>query len=90
MVNIKITDENEYQKYLRHADEVFTKYKGRYLAVDDDPLVLEGKWDYSRAVLIKFESRVDFNAWYYSVEYQEILKFRISASECDSILFEDD
>lgn len=86
IANIKVNSEQEYQKYLDSADDVFSKYKGKYLAVDKEPEVLEGEWNYSRAVLIRFESKEDFDAWYHSDEYQEILQYRLSASECDSIL----
>lgn len=86
--SIKIRSDQEYQKYLDHAGEIFAKYKGTYLAVDSKPEVLEGEWAYSRAVLIRFDSREDFDAWYSSDEYQEILQYRLSASECDTILIQ--
>jgi len=86
MANIKVNDADEYQKYLDGAGEVFARFKGTYLAVDSQPEVLEGSWNYSRAVLIHFENREDLEAWYRSREYQEILKFRLSASHCDSLL----
>ena len=85
-VNIKINDENEYQKYLEKADGVFSKFGGEYLAVDTNPKIVEGEWKYSRAVLIKFNSKNDFEDWYYSDSYQQILKHRLAASDCDSIL----
>ena len=86
MANIRIKDDLEYQKYIDEADEIFAKFKGSYLTVDNIPEVVEGKWDYSRAVLIRFDSKDDFEAWYRSAEYQKILKFRLSASESDTIL----
>ena len=86
MANIRIKDDLEYQKYIDRADEIFTEFKGLYLAVDNTPEVVEGKWDYTRAVLIRFESKEDFQAWYRSKEYQKILKYRLSSSECDTIL----
>jgi uncharacterized protein (DUF1330 family) len=86
MANIRIKDQEEYQKYLASAGEVFSKYNGVYLAVDDQPEVLEGNWDYTRAVLIRFDHPEDFHAWYRSEAYQEILQHRLLASECDTIL----
>ena len=64
----------------------FPRFNGTYLAVDSQPEVLEGSWDYSRVVLIRFENKEDLKAWYGSKEYQEILKYRLSASRCDSLL----
>jgi uncharacterized protein (DUF1330 family) len=86
IANIKINNESEYQKYLDEVDNVFSKYNGRYLALDKNPLILEGDWNYSRAVIIEFQNKSDFDDWYYSDEYQKILKFRINAADCDTIL----
>jgi uncharacterized protein (DUF1330 family) len=86
IAQIRIHDKDEYRKYLDGAGTIFRKYKGKYLAIDEKPECLEGSWDYSRTVLISFETREDFNAWYLSDEYQEILKHRLAAAVCDSIL----
>lgn len=86
IANIKINDTKEYQKYINGADEVFSKYNGEYLAVDDNPSQIEGNWNYTRAVLIKFESKDDFENWYNSKDYKAILKYRLNAADCDSIL----
>jgi uncharacterized protein (DUF1330 family) len=86
IANIKITDESIYKKYVEESGEIFSKYNGEYLAVDDNPEVLEGNWQYSRTVIIKFETKNDFKKWYNSPEYQEILEYRLSSSHCDTIL----
>ena len=85
---IKIHDPAEYQKYLDRFDEIFERYKGEYLAIDESPLLLEGNWDYTKSVLVKFETKKDFTDWYYSKDYQDILKYRLYAAKCDSILLE--
>lgn len=88
LANIRIHNRAEYQLYLDRADAVFSKYNGSYLAVDKEPEVLEGDWDQGRAVLISFDSREDFDAWYGSDDYQEILKFRLSSADCRAILIQ--
>jgi uncharacterized protein (DUF1330 family) len=88
IANIKINNPVDYDKYLDHVDEIFSKYKGEYLAVDPNPSVLEGRWSYTKSVLIKFNSKQEFNDWYYSEEYQKILKFRLDSATCDTILVE--
>ncbi len=88
VAQIKINDEITYEKYLEHFDEIFSKYKGEYLAIDESPVLLEGTWNYTKSVLIRFPSKEDFNDWYYSDEYQKILKYRLSAADCDTILLE--
>jgi uncharacterized protein (DUF1330 family) len=86
VASIRIRDEKEYQKYLDGAGEVFARYGGSYLAVDNEVEVLEGNWNYDRSVLIRFDSREDFQAWYQSEDYQFILKYRLRAADCDTIL----
>jgi uncharacterized protein (DUF1330 family) len=86
VAQIRINNPAEYQKYLDRVDEIFERYNGEYLAVDEAPSLLEGNWNYSKSVLIKFNSKEDFENWYFSGDYQEILKHRLSASDCDSIL----
>lgn len=89
MANIRINDAKEYQKYLDNADEIFSKFNGKYLAVDQHPQVVEGKWNYTRVVLIKFTSKSDFEEWYNSIEYQQILRHRLNGAICDSILIKE-
>ena len=89
VANITINDKKEYQKYVDKVDEVFSKFNGKYLAIDDNPIILEGNWNYSRAVIIEFPDKSDFDDWYYSKDYQEIIKFRLNASDSDTILIKE-
>ncbi len=86
IAQIRINDEIEYQKYIDKAGEIFRKFKGKYLAVDNNPKLLEGNWHYTRTVIIEFKSKRDFNEWYHSNDYQFILKHRLKAADCDTIL----
>jgi uncharacterized protein (DUF1330 family) len=86
IANIKITDEITYKEYLDSCDGVFKKFNGTYIAVDSNPLVLEGDWKYSRIVMIHFETEEDFRSWYYSPEYQQILRCRLEGAHCDTLL----
>lgn len=88
IANIRMNNPAVYEKYLDECNDVFSKYKGEYLAIDESPLIIEGKWNYSKSVIIKFNSKKDFEDWYYSADYQKILKFRLDAADCDSILLE--
>ena len=88
IANIKIRDEKKYQLYLDEAESIFKRFKGEYLAVDGHPEILEGHWDYTRTVLIKFDNKNDFDKWYNSEAYQNILKHRLSAADCDTVLAE--
>ena len=86
VAQITIKDENEYNKYIARSGEIFAKYNGNYLAVDNAPVLLEGKWSHSRIVIISFASEEDFYDWYKSPDYQTILKYRLKAANCDTLL----
>jgi uncharacterized protein (DUF1330 family) len=86
IARIRINNDVEYQKYIEKAGDIFKKFNGEYLSIDDSPLILEGQWNYSRSVLIRFNNQKDFDAWYNSEAYQEILKHRLNAADCDTIL----
>lgn len=86
IAQISIKNSEVYQKYIERASDVFSKYNGQYLAVDNEPEILEGNWDYSRAVLIKFPDKSSLHKWYNSADYQDILKYRLQAAECDTIV----
>lgn len=86
IVNIKIVNDKQYQKYINKCSEVFYKYKGRYLAVDNEFSIIEGNTDSTRIVIIKFDTREDFQEWYNSKEYQEILTFRLDGAMCSAVL----
>jgi uncharacterized protein (DUF1330 family) len=88
MANILISNDQDYKLYLDRSEKIFARFNGTYLAVDSSPKILEGGWAYSRAVLISFARQEDFDAWYRSDEYQKILQYRLSASECDTILIQ--
>ena len=80
IAQIDIQDLEQYQKYLAGYDEVFGRYRGEVLAVDDDVAVLEGEWPYGRTVIIRFPTRSDLLAWYESPEYSAIAQYRKKAS----------
>lgn len=83
---IRIHNQAEYDRYLENFDEIFSRYRGEYLAVDESPTLLEGEWNYTKSVLVRFNSREEFENWYFSKDYQEILKYRLNAAKCDTIL----
>jgi uncharacterized protein (DUF1330 family) len=86
IANIRIHDQQEYDKYLASVDEVFSRFNGRYLAVDEHPSILEGEWSCTKVVLIQFPSEKDLLAWYGSDAYKQILKHRLQGAHCDAIL----
>ena len=86
IARIQIHDEAEYTRYLAQCDEVFARFNGRYLAVDEAPVALEGEPDVGRMVVIEFPDEASFHAWYDSPEYQAILRHRLSGARCTASL----
>ena len=81
VAQIDIRDRDRYSKYEAGFVEIFLKYRGRILSVDEDPQVLEGSWPFTRTVLIEFPSDADAVAWYESDEYQTLAEHRFASSE---------
>jgi uncharacterized protein (DUF1330 family) len=77
---IDIHDPERYEQYLAGYDEVFNKFKGKVIAVEDNPRVLEGNWPAERTVMIKFPNDHELRKWYDSKEYQALAKHRKEAS----------
>jgi uncharacterized protein (DUF1330 family) len=53
---------------------------GRLLAFDETPLVVEGDVKHPRTVILEFASREEFQKWYDSDVYQEILPLRLKST----------
>ena len=77
---INIHDPQRYEQYLEGFDEVFEKYHGKVIAVEDNPRILEGNWPAGRTVVIKFSDDSELRKWYDSDEYQTLAKRRKEAS----------
>jgi uncharacterized protein (DUF1330 family) len=86
IAQINIHDREEYSKYEEGFDEIFEKYKGMVVTVDEEPVVLEGQWPYGRTVLIRFPSEGEARRWFESDEYAELKRHRHRASEGNIIL----
>ena len=61
IVRIKMLDSETYDNYLKEASAVFTRYKGKYISVDNNFKVIEGKDESDRVVIIQFKTEEDFN-----------------------------
>ncbi|UCG61655.1 MAG: DUF1330 domain-containing protein [Candidatus Zixiibacteriota bacterium] len=86
LAEIDVHDAEEYQSYLDGYDTVFDKFKGEVIAVDEDPVLLEGEWPYTRTVLIKFPDEAEARRWYDSPQYRQLVKHRHRASNANVIL----
>lgn len=86
VAQITVHDLEGFKKYEEGFDQVFSKYKGKVLAVDEAPMVIEGSVSHQRTVLVWFPNEDEAMSWYQSTEYQEIALHRFNASEGSAIL----
>lgn len=71
-VQVKFKDRKAYERYADAFMGVFSKFKGKMLAADFHPKVLDGKWDMDRLVLMSFPDEESLMAWLTSDEYRAI------------------
>jgi uncharacterized protein (DUF1330 family) len=56
------------------------------LSFDQKPEVLEGRWHGSQTVVLEFESVEAAREWYNSDIYQEAVKLRQAAADCNGVI----
>ena len=86
IAQLNIHDRVTYAKYGSPFMDIFTRYGGKLLSVEEAPLVIEGEWGYTRTVLLEFPSREQAHAWYESEDYQAIAQHRRAASAANLVL----
>lgn len=80
IAQLTITDRAAYNRYQSRFMSVMNLYRGRVLAADEYPIVVEGKWDREKVVLLSFPDEGAFHEWADSPAYQEIAKDRKAGS----------
>ncbi len=88
VAHITIRDRERYQQYEAGFMEIFAKYEGTMLSVDEQPELLEGEWDATRTVLISFPSSTAAHDWIDSEAYQNLAQHRFAAAESHVVLLQ--
>jgi uncharacterized protein (DUF1330 family) len=88
VAQITIHDRERYADYEAGFMEIFAAHRGRLLAVDEQPEVLEGAWNCTRTVVAEFPDREAALAWYRSDDYQALARHRFAASDGNVVLLE--
>ena len=86
IAQLSITDRAIYDRYQARFMSVMSRYKGRLLAADENPRVVEGEWDREKVVLLSFPDETAFWEWAESPEYLEIAKDRKAGSDAVVLL----
>jgi len=86
IAQLTITDRATYDRYQQRFMSVMKQFKGRVLAADEHPEVIEGKWDREKVVLLEFPDEAAFREWAESPEYIGIAKDRKAGSDAVILL----
>src|SRR5438046_10729808 len=75
----KIENRGLIDQYVAKVIPAIESHQGRVVAFDEEPVVGEGPIEHLRTVILELRSMKAFNAWYGSLEYQEILLMRLTS-----------
>ena len=86
IVNTDVKNPEAYEDYKAKARPLVEQNGGRYLVRGGPHEVIEGAWNPTRLVLIEFPDRQSFEGFYYSSEYQEVMKIRHANADADMVV----
>ncbi|MDZ7826186.1 MAG: DUF1330 domain-containing protein [Gammaproteobacteria bacterium] len=86
IAQLQIHDRERYAEYEAGFMEVFQRFEGKLLAVDESPETIEGDWSWTRTVLIEFPSDAQARRWYQSDAYQALAQHRWAASDGNIVM----
>lgn len=86
VVDVEVTDPEEYQTYTRQTLATIEKYGGKFLVRGGQTETLEGGWQPQRFVVLEFPSVEQARTWYSSPEYTAIIGIRHHAANSKMIL----
>ena len=86
IAQLTITDRAAYDRYQQRFMGVMKRFRGRLLAADEHPQVVEGSWDREKVVVLEFPDEPAFREWAESPDYREIAKDRHAGSNAVVLL----
>lgn len=86
ILDIKVSDVEQFAKYREMAPPVIAAYDGKYLARGGTTEVLEGSWTPNRVVVLEFPTVDRAKQWLHSPEYREARALRHSAASSNAIV----
>lgn len=76
IVDVKITNPEQYEEVKKLTPPTVTKYGGRYLARGGKTLRMAGTWDPNRLVVLEFANLELAQEWLDSPEYRPVKELR--------------
>ncbi|KAB1151402.1 DUF1330 domain-containing protein [Tenacibaculum aiptasiae] len=86
---VRVNDLETFNKeYIENAVPIVQRHGGVTVAVDENPLTIEGTVPEGRVVIVEFPTKVAAEAFYNDPDYQAIKAWRQKVSQSDSIILE--
>ena len=86
IAQINLKNKEGYKEYVDKVPAIIKNFGGKYLVKAGEFKSIEGKWDFTRNVVIKFPSYEKALEWYNSDEYNQIKNLRLENSEGNLII----
>jgi uncharacterized protein (DUF1330 family) len=88
IVDITVRDEERYANYRARVTDQIQQYGGEYLVRGGRIERLEGDWQPSRVVVVKFDSIAAARRWWESEDYAELKAIRQATTDTKMIVVE--
>ncbi|GMQ98142.1 MAG: coronamic acid biosynthesis protein CmaL [Acidimicrobiia bacterium] len=89
ITNFTITDSDEYERFVAKAIPLIEAHNGRLLVADDSVVVIEGRNQDGRVVVIEFPSLAEADAWRSSDAYRAASEIRKASTDTHSMFIVD-
>ena len=86
--NVEVSDPEALARYFPQAAKLLAEHRGRYLAVDAVPEVVEGDPGLTSVVLMEFPDADSARAWYESDAYRPVRAIRHRAARNNAVLID--
>ena len=86
IAQINMTNKEGFKVYAEQVPETIKKFGGKYVVRAGEYTSMEGKWDYTRNVIIEFPTYEKALEWYNSEEYKPIKQIRLDNSVSNGII----
>ena len=88
VMRVNVNEEEPYKKYAEKAKLAIEKFKGKYHVRGGKFEIVEGKHDFTRNVIVEFESFEIAKSCFDSKEYQDARSFRVGKADFNGIIIE--
>ena len=86
IAQINLINKNGYKEYIEKVPSTIKNFDGEYIVRAGEYQHLEGSWEFSRNVVIKFPTYEKAKQWYSSQEYNKIKNLRLNNTETNLII----